>query len=86
LEQFKDLIQTIVNIKDVSSSYKTSELYNNIQETTQYSIDRLLFLQIIRNFDTQYIRQIAKYLTNLYLSVKDYVNSYVPDTSETEIL
>ena len=86
LEQFKDLIQTIVSIKDVSSSYKTSELYNNIQETTQYSIDSLLFSQIIRNLDPQYIRQIAKYLTNLYLSVKDYINSYVPDTSETEIL
>lgn len=86
LQQFKDLIQTIVSIKDVSSSYKKSELYNNIQETTQYSIDKLLFSQIIRNLDPQYIRQIAKYLSNLYQSVKDYISSYVPDTSETEVL
>ena len=86
LQQLKDLIQNIVSIKDVSDSYQKSELYNLIKEVTQYSIDNHLRIQIIRNLDPQYIRQIAKYLSNLYQNVKDYISNYTPDTSETEVL
>ena len=42
--------------------------------------------QVIKNLDPQYVRQIAKYLSDLYVEMKSYISSYVSDNSETEVL
>ena len=87
LEQLYNLIQMIVNVKDVGENYKQSELYQNLNSIVQdNSFDSRFNLQVINNLDPQYIRQIAKYLSNLYSTVKEYISSYVPDYSETEVL
>jgi hypothetical protein len=87
LEQLYNLIQMIVNVKDVGENYKQSELYQNLNSIVQdNSFDSRFNLQVINNLDPQYIRQIAKYLSNLYSTVKGYISSYVPDYSETEVL
>ncbi len=87
LEQLYNLIQMIVNVKDVGENYKQSELYQNLNNIVQDgSFDSRFNLQVINNLNPQYIRQIAKYLSNLYSTVKEYISSYVPDSSETEVL
>lgn len=87
LKQLYDLIQLIINIKDVGENYKQSELYQNLNNIVQdSSFDSRFNLQVIKNLDPQYIRQIAKYLTNLYIDVKKYLDSYELDNSETEVI
>jgi hypothetical protein len=87
LKQLYDLIQMIVNIKDVGENYKQSELYQNLNNVVQdSSFDSRFNLQVINNLNPQYIGQIAKYLTNIYATVKEYISSYILDDSETEIL
>ena len=71
---------------DLSESYQNSFYYNLLYVADVSNFDQRFNLQVINNLDPQYVRQIAKYLDNLYASVKDYISSYVPDNSETEVL
>ena len=86
LSGFYELIQRIVSVDDLSESYKNSFYYNLLYVADVSNFDQRFNLQVINNLDPQYVRQIAKYLANLYASVKDYISSYVPDNSETEVL
>jgi hypothetical protein len=87
LEQLYNLIQMIVNIKDVEENYKQSELYQNLNNIVQdSSFDSRFNLQVINNLDPQYIGQIAKYLSNIYIDFKSYLSSYVPNISDTELI
>ena len=86
LSGFYELIQRIVSVDDLSESYQNSFYYNLLYVADVINFDQRFNLQVINNLDPQYIRQIAKYLANLYASVKDYISSYVPDNSETEVL
>ena len=86
LSGFYELIQRIVSLDDLSESYQNSFYYNLLYVADVSNFDQRFNLQVINNLDPQYVRQIAKYLANLYASVKDYISSYVPDNSETEVL
>lgn len=86
LSGFYELIQRIVSVDDLSESYQNSFYYNLLYVADVSNFDQRFNLQVINNLDPQYVRQIAKYLANLYASVKDYISSYVPDNSETEVL
>jgi hypothetical protein len=87
LSGFYDLIQIIANVDDVSESYLDNSLYSNLSYISgDRSFDWRFNQQVIKNVDSQYVRQIAKYLTNLYIDVKKYLDSYVPDDSETEVI
>ena len=86
LSGFYELIQRIASVDDLSESYQNSFYYNLLYVADVINFDQRFNLQVINNLDPQYIRQIAKYLANLYASVKDYISSYVPDNSETEVL
>ena len=86
LSGFYELIQRIASVDDLSESYQNSFYYNLLYVADVSNFDQRFNLQVINNLDPQYVRQIAKYLANLYASVKDYISSYVPDNSETEVL
>ena len=86
LSGFYELIQRIVSLDDLSESYQNSFYYNLLYVADVSNFDQRFNLQVINNLDPQYVRQIAKYLANLYASVKYYISSYVPDNSETEVL
>jgi hypothetical protein len=87
LKGFYDLIQNVANVDDVSESYLDNSLYSNLLYISgDRSFDWRFNQQVIKNLDPQYVRQIAKYLTNLYIDVKKYLDSYVPDKSETEVI
>jgi hypothetical protein len=86
LSGFYELIQRIASVDDLSESYQNSFYYNLLYVADVINFDQRFNLQVINNLDPQYVRQIAKYLANLYASVKDYISSYVPDNSETEVL
>ena len=86
LNGFYELIQRIASVDDLSESYQNSFYYNLLYVADVSNFDQRFNLQVINNLDPQYVRQIAKYLANLYASVKDYISSYVPDNSETEVL
>jgi hypothetical protein len=86
LKGFYELIQSIVSVSDVSENYMNSFYSNLLYVANVDGFDWRFNTQVIKNLDPQYVRQIAKYLANLYASVKDYISSYVPDNSETEVL
>ena len=86
LNGFYELIQRIASVDDLSESYQNSFYYNLLYVADVSNFDQRFNLQVINNLNPQYVRQIAKYLANLYASVKDYISSYVPDNSETEVL
>ena len=86
LSGFYELIQRIVSVDDLSESYQNSFYYNLLYVADVSNFDQRFNLQVINNLDPQYVRQIAKYLSNLYVEMKSYISSYVPDNSETEVL
>ena len=86
LSGFYELIQRIASVDDLSESYQNSFYYNLLYVADVSNFDQRFNLQVINNLDPQYVRQIAKYLSNLYVEMKSYISSYVPDNSETEVL
>lgn len=88
LKGFYDLIQIVSNVDDVSESYLDNSLYSNLLHVSGNSNFGWRFdQQVIKNLDPQYVRQIAKYLTNLYIDVKKYLDSYEPEIyEETEVI
>jgi hypothetical protein len=86
LNGFYELIQNIVSISDVSENYQNSFYFNLLYVADVLNFDSRFNLQVIKNLDPGYVRQIAKYLSNLYVEMKSYISSYVPDNSETEVL
>lgn len=87
LEELYELIQHIVNIKDTGDDYKQSNLFNYLNNETFGSWDKFLKqfnLMLIRNLNQQYVRQIAKYLSEFYIEIKEYFET--TDNNETEIL
>lgn len=74
LKQFYDLIQNMVNVKDVGQDYKKSELFNHIRSILPdywRKFDESFEKQMMHNLDEQYVRQIAKYLSNTFLEIKE---------------
>jgi uncharacterized glyoxalase superfamily protein PhnB len=86
LKGFYELIQSIVNVSDVSENYMNSFYSNLLYVADVDGFDWRFNTQVIKNLDPQYVRQIAKYLSDRFIEMKSYINSYVPDTSETEVL
>jgi hypothetical protein len=86
LKSFYELIQSIVSVSDVSENYQNSFYYNLLHVADVLGFDSRFNLQVIKNLDPGYVRQIAKHLSNLYVEMKSYISSYVPDNSETEVL
>jgi hypothetical protein len=86
LKGFYDLIQIVANVDDVSERIDNSFYYNLQHISGNGNFDWKFNQQVIKNLDPQYVRQIAKYLTNLYIDVKKYLDSYVPDNSEAEVI
>lgn len=78
LEELYDLIQKIVNIKDTGDDYKQSNLFNYLNNETFRDWGGFLKqfeLMVIRNINQQYVRQIAKYLSEFYIEMKEYFKS-----------
>jgi hypothetical protein len=86
LKSFYELIQSIVSVSDVSENYQNSFYFNLLHVADVLGFDSRFNLQVIKNLDPGYVRQIAKHLSNLYVEMKSYISSYVPDNSETEVL
>ena len=86
LNGFYELIQSIVSVSDVSENYMNSFYSNLLHVANVDGFDWRFNTQVIKNLDPQYLRQIAKYLSNLYVEMKSYISSYAPDNSETEVL
>lgn len=83
LKELYDLIQQIVNVKDTGDDYKQSNLFNYLNNETFGSWDTFLKqfeLMVIRNINQQYVRQIAKYLSEFYIEMKEYFKTL--DNSE----
>ena len=78
LEELYDLIQQIINIKDTGDDYKQSNLFNYLNNETFGDWNGFLKqfeLMVIRNINQQYVRQIAKYLSEFYIEMKEYFKS-----------
>jgi len=89
LKELSGLIQQIVNVQDTGNDYKQSNLFNYLNNETFGNWDKFLKqfdLMLIRNVNPQYIRQIAKYLSEFYISFAKHIETNVADTSESEIL
>jgi len=86
LKGFYELIQSIVSVSDVSENYMNSFYSNLLYVANVDGFDWRFNTQVIKNLDPQYVRQIAKYLSDRFIEVKRYINSFVPDNSETEVL
>jgi hypothetical protein len=80
LKELYDLIQQIVNVKDTGDDYKQSNLFNYLNNETFGSWDTFLKqfeLMVIRNINQQYVRQIAKYLSEFYIEMKETLIEYI---------
>lgn len=86
LKGFYELIQSVVSVSDVSENYMNSFYSNLLHVANVDGFDWRFNTQVIKNLDPQYLRQIAKYLSDRFIEVNKYINSFVPDISETEVL
>jgi len=83
LKGFYDLIQKVANISSGDYDDRTNSFFHNI---TYHIPDfaRRFETQVVNYLNPQYIRQIVKYLSNLYFEMSNYLSSFNPETKKEE--